>query len=156
MSIEPTGYDSHGLAQYASDLLDLRWDEVIHAVRAHGDDGMTLEVGVMALVYSDDIDLIRKGVQVITELAEREIQRRGYPYLLDEQSGIEWNRKMRVADLRANAERYAEVAARAGWPADPDELDGKQLEGAVLVVLMPDLLHGEPWERHIEEWPDDD
>lgn len=155
MSIEPTGYDAHGEAQYAPDLLDLRWTEVIDALRAAGRNGLEFEVGLYELLYAEDVDLIRKGVQVIAEIAEREVQRRGYPYLLDTESGIAWNRRMRVADLRANAERYAEVAARAGWPADPAELDEKQLDGAVLVVLMPYLLHGEPWEPLVEEWPDD-
>lgn len=140
MAIEPTGYDAHGEAQYAPDLLDLCWTEIIDALRAAGRNGFEFEVGLYELLYVENVDLIRKGVQVIVEIAEREIQRRGYPYLLDTESGIAWNRRMRVADLRANAERYAQVAVRAGWPADPDDLTEKQMDQAFLVVCHPHLL----------------
>jgi hypothetical protein len=133
-SIVPKWYDAHGCACYDDDLLDLRWS----AVR---DDlgGFELEMGVHSLLYSNDVDLIRKGVEIIGLLAERQIRRLAYPGLLDEESGVEWHRTMRVGELRAHP-RYAVVAAQEGWPADPAELDEDQMDAAVFAVLLPHVI----------------
>lgn len=143
LNIEPRGYDAEGGACYDDDLLDLRWGTLLEDVQQ----GLDLEVGVHALIYTDNVDLIRKGVEVIGLLAERHIRRQGHPGLLDEESGRAWHREMRVTDLRAHRERYAELAARAGWPDEPADLDDEQMDQAVIHVLMPHLLDEGKWER---------
>lgn len=142
LSIEPRDYDAHGNAYYGDDLLDLRWEHLIeHEIReAREDLRLPFEAAINDLLYTDDVDLIRRGVEIIGLLAERHIRRLAHPALLDEESGIARYREMRVAELRAHRERYAELAGRAGWPEDPADLDDKQLDHAILHVLLPHLL----------------
>lgn len=141
MSIEPRGYDGEGAPCYDDDLLDLRWSTYLADAKvvAHGNHH-DLEVGVMALIYSQDVDLIRKGVEIIGLLAEREIQRMDHPGLLDEESGRAWHHGRVVEDLRAKPQRYAEIADRAGWPDDPAALTDEQLDAATMIVLHPEWI----------------
>ena len=146
-SIEPRSYDGEGCACYDDDLLDLRW----HALTDDAGPNRRLAVdeGVAALLYTDDVDLIRRGVEIIGQLAERHIRRLAHPGLLDEESGRAWHRQMRVDDLRSHP-RYAELAERVGWPADPGDLNDRQMDIAILRVLMPHLLKGGEWERPVD------
>lgn len=139
LSIEPTGYDCEGCALYESDLIDLRWLALLDDVDAAGRDPLDFEAGLHALLFTDDVDLIRRGVEMIGLEAERHILRRGHPGLLDEESGRAWWRRMVEADLRGRPE-YEDLRERAGWPADPADLDDDQLGIAKVVVLHPALL----------------
>jgi len=119
LNIEPRGYDAEGGACYDDDLLDLRWGTLLEDVQQ----GLDLEVGVHALMYTDNVDLIRKGVEIIGLLAERHIRRQGHPGLLDEESGRAWHREMRVTDRPAGAPGAVRgagcegrMARRAGRP----------------------------------------
>lgn len=137
LSLEPSAYDAHGGAIYPDDLLDLRWEALQHDVDS---DRFDLESGVHSLLFSDDVDLIRRGVEVITLLAERHIMRLAHPGLLDEESGQAWWRRQVVADLRAKRDEYDRVRERLGWPADLDDLDDDQLGTATLIVRHPELI----------------
>lgn len=151
-AIEPVGYDAHGLPLYNNDGLDDAWSSVLDKYKRRGQDMNDLEHGMFAIAYCEDIDLAGEALELIGALREREIQRRANPNLLDTESGVGRYREMVVADLRARPERYAACREAAPhWPVDPGDLDDENLEWATLIVLMPDLLRGEPWRGYIEE-----
>jgi hypothetical protein len=151
---EPIGYDVDGLPLYASEPIDTRWKVLLKRFqRAEGNHAMNqLEGGMIALVYCQDVDLAREGLEMIGALCERQVQRRADPYLLDTESGRQHYRNAVVADLREKGDTYARVSARLGWPDDPADLSERDLGLAIMVVLHPEMLR--EVELNAEGWWD--
>lgn len=142
LNLDPHGYDAHGLPMYDDDLLDVRWRVFLDdaaALLGHSE-MLDIETGAVSIRCIEDTNLRRQAIEILTLMVDRELQREASPNLLSVEEGAAWRRRLDVDALRAHGQRYVEVATRAGWPADPNDLDEKQMDQALLVVVHPELL----------------